>query len=75
VSVRLSSGFVLFCVGSGFATGLITHPRNLTNAYEDPEFHINSDANRPEGLIRKRGEEEEKSKITICYRLSIMRST
>jgi hypothetical protein len=43
MSVRVSSVFVLSCVGSGLATGLITRPRSPTNCLQDLKFQINSD--------------------------------
>jgi hypothetical protein len=42
MSVRVSSVFVLPCVGSGLATGLITHLRNLL-------FQIYSDGKQARG--------------------------
>jgi hypothetical protein len=47
--VRVSSVLVLFRVGSGLVTGLITLPRTPT-VYEDPYYQINSNgkqARRP----------------------------
>jgi hypothetical protein len=33
--------------------------------YEDPQFQINSDGNRPEGLVRKEEEKEEEPSKTF----------
>jgi hypothetical protein len=47
--VCISSVFVLPCVGSGLATGLIARPRSPTFCVMDAWLQINSDGNRPEG--------------------------
>jgi hypothetical protein len=52
---------VFSCVGSGFTIGLIT--RVLPTDCKDSQLQTNlCDGNRPEGLIRKVEEEEEKVK-------------
>jgi hypothetical protein len=51
MSVSVYYVFVLSCVGSGLAIGLITRPRSPV--YKDPYYQINFDGNGPEGVIRK----------------------
>jgi hypothetical protein len=52
ISIRVSPALVLSCVGKGFATGLITGPRSPTDCLQDPQFHINSNGNRPDCQMR-----------------------
>jgi hypothetical protein len=49
--VCVSSVFVLSCVGSGLATGWSPVQGVLPTVYNIHSFQINSDGNRPEGLI------------------------
>jgi hypothetical protein len=55
MSVRISSVFVLSCVGSGVATGLIPRPRSPTNClYKIHSYILILMENTTEGLIRKK---------------------
>jgi hypothetical protein len=56
MSGGVSSVFVLSCVGSGLAIGLVTRPRSPT-VYETHSSRLILVGNRPEGLIRKVEEE------------------
>jgi hypothetical protein len=58
MSVRVSSVFVLSCVGSCFEIELITRPQSPNNCLYDSQVQINSE-NRPEGLTRKEDKEED----------------
>jgi hypothetical protein len=57
MSVRIPSVSVLPFVGSGLATGLIPRPRSPTDCHSSRLILI---GNRPQMLIRKVHEEEEK---------------
>jgi hypothetical protein len=61
MSVRVSSVFVLSCVGIGLTSGLITRPRSPISCLK---FIILME-NRPEGLIRNVQEDEEKEEEGI----------
>jgi hypothetical protein len=53
MSVPVSSVFMLFRARSGLATGRSPVQEVLPTAYEDLEYQIDCDRNRPEDPIRK----------------------
>jgi hypothetical protein len=55
--VRISSVFVLSCVGSGLATGLIPVQVVLPTVCKIPSTRLILMGNMPEGLLRKIEEE------------------
>jgi hypothetical protein len=59
MSLHIYSMFVLSCVGSGLATGLITRPIVQPAVYKSRDSRLILMGNRPEGLIEKVEAEEE----------------
>jgi hypothetical protein len=57
MSVCVSSVFVLSCVGSFLATGLITRPWSPPTVYKIHKSGLILMGNRPEGLTGKAGED------------------
>jgi hypothetical protein len=76
ISVRVSSVFVLFYVGSGLATGLIPPSKESCRMSIMNKLHssrIILMGNRPEGLIRKMKEESRINALQILLRINCLR--
>jgi hypothetical protein len=58
--VPVASVFVLSCVSSEVATGLITRPRSPANCLQDHSWRLVLMMNRPEGLTGKAEKEDNK---------------
>jgi hypothetical protein len=58
MNVRVSSVFVLFCLGCGFEAGLSPIHRFLPTVYKIHSSTLIRMGNRQEGLMRKVEEEE-----------------
>jgi hypothetical protein len=52
--VCVCSAFVLSCVGSGLATGLIPRPKSPTDCPQDYTFQINPEWEEAEGVSRQK---------------------
>jgi hypothetical protein len=62
MDIRFSSVFVLSCVGSGLATGLIVLPRVLPTVYKIHTSRLILKRNRPQSQMRNLEEEEDEDK-------------